>query len=59
MSDYNPLLDPCRVCGDHKPPRVQRGSDDRVEVVCRFCGSLLENSTIERLIELLAEANRS
>jgi len=56
MADYEPVRDPCRVCGNPAPHELRGEQPEclRVLVLCKKCRTLLEYVPFKRLGELLA-----
>ncbi len=55
MVNYDPIFDPCRICGS-EPPHELRVIGQGIEVICIDCRALLENLSDAALLESVLEA---
>lgn len=54
VKNYEPINDPCRLCGVY-PPHEWRTVGERIEVVCLGCGALLDNLPAAAVLDVAIE----
>lgn len=56
MTEHDPAVEPCRICGAGYPHRIRRDErNQRLDVVCHECSALLESCEIKNLGSYLAK----
>ncbi len=54
MVNYEPINEPCRLCGE-LPPHEWRTVGEKVEIVCLSCGALLDNLPLAVVLDVAIE----